>query len=76
MFRYTVDVTGMTCQHCVSHVTEELSACAGVQNVSVALEPAGLSQITIDADAPLTDEVITQAIDEAGDYPVQAIRQA
>ena len=37
----TLKVSGLTCGHCVTHVTEELEAVAGVKNVSVLLNRAG-----------------------------------
>jgi copper chaperone CopZ len=36
----TFAVTGMTCQHCVASVTQEVSEVAGVNKVSVDLEKA------------------------------------
>ena len=37
-----ITVTGMTCDHCVRSVSEELSELAGVQDRSVALDHAAL----------------------------------
>ena len=62
----TLNVTGMTCHHCVSSVKEELGEIAGVTNVDVALNTGGTSVVTFDADASVTDEQIRDAIDEAG----------
>jgi copper chaperone len=59
----TYAVTGMTCEHCVSAVTAELTALPGVHEVSVEL-PTGTVTVTSDGPLPL-DEVRT-AIDEAG----------
>lgn len=67
----TVEVSGMTCQHCVAHVKEELTALDGVLGVEVALNPAGVSAVTIDGD--VTDEHIREAIDEAGSYTIESI---
>ena len=39
----TLKITGMTCGHCVTHVTQELEAVKGVKNVSVVLNAGGLS---------------------------------
>ena len=61
-------VTGMTCQHCVGAVTEELSALPGVSEVAVALEPEGASTVTVSSAAALSDEQVLAALDEAGDY--------
>merc|ERR1711881_293824 len=40
-------VAGMTCSHCVSSVTEELSAIDGVESVAVDLNAGGISRVTI-----------------------------
>lgn len=56
-------VVGMTCGHCVSSVTAELSAVPGVRNVKVDLA-TGIA--TVASDQPLADEGISAAIDEAG----------
>ena len=34
----TLKISGLTCEHCVAHVTEELEALPGVKNVSVILK--------------------------------------
>ncbi len=62
----TVHVTGMTCGHCVAAVTEELTALDGVQEVHVELVADGASTVTVTSDAPLTDDALRAAIDEAG----------
>ena len=66
-----IDVTGMTCGHCVRSVQEELTALHGVTDVQVELVAGGTSQVTITATEPLPDEDIRAAIDEAG-YQVVA----
>ena len=58
----TYVVTGMTCEHCVNAVTEEVARVAGVENVSVDLA-AGRVRVTGTA---YTDEQIREAVDEAG----------
>ena len=67
----TIDVTGMTCGHCVRSVQEELTALPGVTDVQVELVAGGTSQVTITATEPLSDDDIRAAIDEAG-YQVVA----
>ena len=59
----TYTVTGMTCGHCVSSVTEEVSELPGVTDVSVDL-PSG--RVTVTADAPLDLEQVRGAVEEAG----------
>ncbi|SFO41795.1 Copper chaperone CopZ [Geodermatophilus obscurus] len=59
----TYTVTGMTCQHCVSAVTEEVSGLPGVTGVQVDLPSGGL---TVTSDAPLDDDAVRAAVGEAG----------
>ena len=59
----TITVEGMTCGHCVGAVQEELGALDGVRQVEVDLA-SGVVQIH--SEAPLTDEQISAAVDEAG----------
>jgi copper chaperone CopZ len=62
----TFAVDGMTCGNCVRHVTEELSALPGVTDVRVDLVAGGSSPVVVTSDAPLTDEAVAAAVDEAG----------
>jgi copper chaperone len=64
----TYEVTGMTCEHCVHAVIEELTNLGGVSDVRVDLVPGGLSAVTVTSDAPLPAEAVAAALDEAGDY--------
>ena len=59
-------VTGMTCGHCVSAVTQELGEVAGVREVAVALAPQGTSTVTVTSDGPLDDAAARAAVEEAG----------
>jgi copper chaperone len=59
----TWTVTGMTCAHCVASVTEEVTELPGVRAVDVVLESGTL---TVAADAPLTDDDVRRAVEEAG----------
>jgi copper chaperone CopZ len=62
----TFSVDGMTCGHCVQHVTTELTAIPGVQDVSIELVAGGSSPVTVVSAEPLADDAIRAAIDEAG----------
>jgi copper chaperone len=62
----TYAVSGMTCEHCVRAVTEELSALPGVRAVAVELVPGGTSAVTVTASAPLAPADVRAAVDEAG----------
>ena len=59
-------VRGMTCGHCVSAVTDEVSAISGVTDVSIDLVEGGDSSVTITSDSPLDIEAVRAAVDEAG----------
>ena len=63
----TYTVTGMTCGHCVSAVTKEMSKLAGVQRVDVDLDTG---RVTVDSDQPLDDTAVAAAVQEAG-YEIQ-----
>jgi copper ion binding protein len=62
----TYTVSGMTCQHCVASVTEEVSEVPGVESVEVDLS-SGRLVVTGDAD----DAAVRAAVAEAG-YQVTA----
>ncbi|WP_144629593.1 heavy-metal-associated domain-containing protein [Arthrobacter woluwensis] len=68
-----VSVSGMTCGHCVSSVTEELEAVDGVERVAVDLNAGGISTVTISSRGELSPEEIGEAVAEAG-YVVVADR--
>lgn len=70
-----VDVEGMTCQHCVKAVTAELGGLEGVTEVSIALEPEGTSQVTVEADSEVPPGSLQAAIEEAG-YTMVGVRPA
>jgi copper chaperone len=57
----TYTVSGMTCGHCVSSVTEEVSEVPGVTDVAVDLD-SGSMVVTGDADAAS----VRAAVEEAG----------
>ena len=71
----TLKVSGLTCGHCVTHVTEELEAVAGVKNVSVLLNKGGQSTVMVVSDTVLSDAALAEAIDEAGDYTLDAVER-
>jgi copper chaperone CopZ len=53
----------MTCGHCASAVTEEVTKIAGVTDVDV--DVAG-GRVTVRSSGPVSDEVVAAAVDEAG----------
>ncbi|MGY1700163.1 heavy-metal-associated domain-containing protein [Geodermatophilus sp. SYSU D00766] len=56
-------VTGMTCQHCVAAVTEEVGDLPGVTGVEVDLSSGGL---TVTSETPVDDDAVRAAVEEAG----------
>lgn len=71
----TLRLSGLTCSHCVAHVTEELQALEGVKNVSVILNKGGQSVATVVSDVVLDVDALAAAVDEAGDYTLDAIER-
>jgi len=59
-------VAGMTCGHCVSAVTAELSALDGVTGVEVDLVAGGVSTVTVTSARALDTKTVGDAVDEAG----------
>jgi copper chaperone len=59
----TYTVTGMTCEHCVASVTEELTAIADVSSVDVDL---ATGSVTVVSARELSTGEVTSAITEAG----------
>jgi copper chaperone len=62
----TISVSGMTCGHCVSAVSEELEAIEGVEAVNVDLAAGGISTVTITSTKELSASEIGEAVAEAG----------
>ncbi|RKS72703.1 copper chaperone CopZ [Motilibacter peucedani] len=59
-------VTGMTCGHCVSAVTAEITKLPGVTDVHVELVPGAASTVNVRSTAPLDAAAVAEAVDEAG----------
>jgi copper chaperone len=59
----TYTVTGMTCEHCVRSVTEEITKVPGVAAVDVDLASG---RVLVTSDEPVDDAAIVAAVDEAG----------
>ncbi|MGW1895330.1 heavy-metal-associated domain-containing protein [Streptomyces sp. NPDC002004] len=56
-------VTGMTCGHCEGAVRSEVSELAGVSSVEAV---AATGRVTVVSAAPLDEEAVRAAVDEAG----------
>ena len=59
----TYTVTGMTCEHCVASVTEEVQELDGVEAVDVVL---ATGELTVTSTAPLDATAVHAAVEEAG----------
>lgn len=59
----TYTVTGMTCDHCVGAVRNELSRIPGVTDVAVDL-PSG--RVTVTSEGPVSTDDVRAMVDEAG----------
>jgi len=59
----TYTVKGMTCDHCVRAVTEEVGKIAGVTGVDVDLASG---RVTVTSGGPVDDAAVRDAVQEAG----------
>jgi copper chaperone len=59
----TYTVTGMTCDHCVASITEEISEIDGVTAVAVDLPTGG---VTVTSTGPVDQADVRTAVEEAG----------
>ncbi|SEM67944.1 copper chaperone [Cryobacterium sp. TMT1-3] len=59
-------VDGMTCSHCIASVTEEISALAGAESVTVNLVTGGTSQVSVTSASKLDPALVAAAVEEAG----------
>ncbi|MFF6977688.1 heavy-metal-associated domain-containing protein [Streptomyces sp. NPDC008343] len=56
-------VSGMSCGHCEGAVSGELSELPGVSSVKAV---ASTGEVTVVSEAPLDEEAVRAAVDEAG----------
>jgi copper ion binding protein len=64
-------IEGMSCNHCVHHVSEALKELSGVTNVEVSLDD---KTAVLEASSDIKDEDIKIAVDDAG-YDVVGIEE-
>lgn len=76
MTDYVVQVEGMTCNHCVNAVVNEVSLLDNVADVSVSLEPEGTSTVSFKAVQAPSAESLRAAIGEAGYEMVGEVQTA
>ncbi|HEY9564647.1 MAG TPA: cation transporter [Nocardioides sp.] len=65
----TYTVTGMTCNHCVMSVTEEVSEVPGVNDVAVDLASG---ELRVTSESPVDADSIRAAVEEAGYHVADA----
>ncbi|RCW44453.1 copper ion binding protein [Halopolyspora algeriensis] len=63
MIETSYTVTGMTCEHCVKSVTEEISEVSGVSDVAVDLSTGA---VTVTSAEPVSHADVRAAVEEAG----------
>jgi copper chaperone CopZ len=63
MMKTVLNIKGMSCDHCVRHVTEALEEVAGVQSVSVSLQE---NNAAVEHTEGLSAAVLKDAVVEAG----------
>ena len=66
-----INIEGMSCNHCVAHVTDALKEVAGIENVQVNLDD---KYALIDLTREVDHEKIKSAIEEVG-YKVTGIQE-
>lgn len=59
----TINIEGMSCMHCVNHVTEELKKVDGVSDVRVNLNE---KKAIVEVDCCTSDDALKAAVEEAG----------
>ncbi len=66
MITHAYRVSGMTCDHCVAAIDDEVRQLAGVLDVVIDLAPGDITTVTVTSDAPLLLDDVRAAVDEAG----------
>ena len=64
MSTVTLSVSGMTCEHCVRAVKQEVGEISGVTQVEVELDTP--STVTVQSTEPISQQDLVAAINEAG----------
>jgi copper chaperone len=66
-------VSGMTCDHCVTAVRDEVAKVYGVIDVQVELVPGAISTVVVASEQPVAESSVREAVAEAG-YEVVAVQ--
>lgn len=65
----TYTVQGMTCDHCAGSVTAEVTKIPGITDISI---DVAAGRLTVSSAGPVSDEAVTEAVEEAGYQVVTA----
>ena len=68
--KLNLSISGMSCEHCTSYVTQVLNEMTGISVIDIGLEGA-----IIETDSSVTEDEIKEAIDEAG-YELTDVKSA
>lgn len=71
----TLKVDGMTCAHCVQHVSSDLGELPEIAEVMVTLKNGEPSDVVVTLNDEITDEKLRETIDEAG-YTLVGVERA
>lgn len=74
MSTLVVEVSGMTCDHCVGSVSGAVGALSGVEAVDVDLDPQGRSTVTVTHAGGDLLAVVAQAVSSEG-YILEAVTE-
>lgn len=66
MVTQSFDLTGLTCNNCVNHVSKAVGAIDGVASVAIDLHANEVSHLTVTSPSLIDPAVITAAVEEAG----------
>ncbi len=70
MQKMNLKIEGMTCDHCVHHVTEALKEIPGVDTVEVSLKE---NRATVEIQQEIPRETFDHAVEEAGYQVTEAV---
>ncbi len=74
MATLTMNLDGLTCDMCVKHITADLSDLSGVERVEV-VRDEGRGVATVTGEGLPSDQVLTETVQDAGNYRVVSINR-
>lgn len=70
MAEQSVPVSGLTCDGCVSTVTEQLASLPGVTSIHVSLVPRGVSTVVVATEREVPDAELQAALSRGGSFTI------